>query len=125
MDTLLKFAKETDTCVLLVSHMRKPSDDNPHNVTEYNLMGSSSINQIAFNTILISRDKMNECPIKRSATRLQLVKCRRTGNTNDAGWLRYDSNTTHMYATPNPYAEQVMAAQQEAEAPPAKLVVDF
>ena len=54
MDTLLKFAKQTDTCVVAVSHMRKPSDENPHNVTEYNLMGSSSINQIAFNTISLA-----------------------------------------------------------------------
>lgn len=105
MDTLLKFAKETDTCVIAVSHMRKPSEDNPHNVTEYQLMGSSSLNQIAFNTILLSRDKMNEDPVKRSATKLQLVKCRRTGNTGEAGWLKYDPVTTHMYATSNPYTE--------------------
>lgn len=105
MDTLLKFAKETDTCVVAVSHMRKPSEDNPHAVTEYQLMGSSSLNQIAFNTILLSRDKMNPDPVKRSATKLQLVKCRRTGNTGEAGWLRYDPLTTHMYATSDPYTE--------------------
>ena len=105
MDTLLKFAKETDTCVIAVSHMKKPSEENPHAVTEYQLMGSSSLNQIAFNTILISRDKMNPDPVKRSATKLQLVKCRRTGNTGDAGWLRYDTQTTHMYATSDPYIE--------------------
>ncbi len=105
MDTLLKFAKETDTCVIAVSHMRKPSEENPHAVTEYQLMGSSALNQIAFNTILISRDKMNPDPVKRSATKLQLVKCRRTGNTGDAGWLRYDTQTTHMYATSDPYIE--------------------
>lgn len=115
MDTLLKFAKETDTCVIAVSHMRKPSEDNPHAVTEYQLMGSSSLNQIAFNTILISRDKMNPCPIKKSATKLQLVKCRRTGNTGDAGWLRYDGATTHMFATPDPYAEESLMEQQSAK----------
>ena len=103
MDTLLKFAKETDVCVVAVSHMRKPDTDDPHHVTEYSLMGSSSINQIAFNTILASRDKMNPDPLIKSATKLQLVKCRRTGETGEAGWLRYDDNTTHMYATSNPY----------------------
>lgn len=108
MDTLLKFAKETDTCVVAVSHMRKPSEENPHAVTEYSLMGSSSLNQIAFNTILLSRDKMNECPIKKSATKLQLVKCRRTGNTGEAGWLRYDHTTTHLYATSDPYIEETL-----------------
>ncbi len=115
MDTLLKFAKETDTCVIAVSHMRKPSEDNPHAVSEYNLMGSASINQIAFNTILISRDKMNEDSAKRSATKLQLVKCRRTGNTGEAGWLRYDHNTTHLFATSNPYIEQSVGAAEEQQ----------
>ena len=103
MDTLLKFAKETDVAVVAVSHMRKPQSDDPHDVSEYDLMGSSSINQISFNTILISRDKLNEDPAKKNATRLLLVKCRRTGETGEAGWLRYDVGTTHMYATANPY----------------------
>lgn len=126
MDTLLKFAKETDTCVIAVSHMKKPSDDDPHNVSEYSLLGSSSLNQIAFNTILISRDKMNECPIKRSATKLQLVKCRRTGNTGEAGWLRYDHQTTHMYSTSDPYkdlAEEVSI--DTTTKPTTQQVVDF
>lgn len=124
MDTLLKFAKQTDTCVIAVSHMRKPSNEDPHQVTEYCLMGSSSLNQIAFNTILISRDKMNECPIKRSATKLQLVKCRRTGNTGEAGWLRYDHSTTHMYATSNPYVEMGEPEQTDNTVVPQH-VVDF
>jgi twinkle protein len=129
MDTLLKFAKETDTCVVAVSHMRKPSEENPHAVTEYSLMGSSSINQIAFNTILISRDKMNEDHIKRSATKLQLVKCRRTGNTGEAGWLRYDHETTHMFATSNPYIENQVVSEEQQKSMQAtketKVEVDF
>lgn len=127
MDTLLKFAKETDTCIIAVSHMKKPSEENPHSVTEYSLMGSSSLNQIAFNTILISRDKMNEDPVKRSATKLQLVKCRRTGNTGEAGWLRYDHNTTHMFATSDPYLEQSVSMEppsiEQLEVP--ETMVDF
>ena len=83
--------------------MRKPDGKDPHAVSEYDLLGSSSINQIAFNTILISRDKMAEDPIKKNATKLHLVKCRRTGETGAAGWLRYDVDTTHMYPMSNPY----------------------
>lgn len=125
MDTLLKFAKETDTCVIAISHMRKPSEDNPHAVTEYQLMGSSSLNQIAFNTILISRDKMNPCPIKKSATKLQLVKCRRTGNTGDAGWLRYDNATTHMFATSDPYVEELLDSTSVESLEVPVNIVDF
>ena len=127
MDTLLKFAKETDTCVIAVSHMRKPSDENPHAVTEYQLMGSSSINQIAFNTVLISRDKMNIDPVKKSATKLQLVKCRRTGNTGEAGWLRYDHQTTHMFSTSNPYVESAVVSEDEKKSmqQSSEVVIDF
>jgi len=103
MDTLLKFAKESDVAVIVVSHMRKPASDDPHEVSEYHLMGSGSINQIAFNTILLSRDKMHKSSLVRNSTKLQLVKCRRVGNTGDAGWLRYDPMTTHLHASFDPY----------------------
>ena len=125
MDTLLKFAKETDTSVIAVSHMKKPSEENPHAVSEYQLMGSSSINQIAFNTILLSRDKMNACPIKKSATKLQLVKCRRTGNTGEAGWLKYDHETTHLFATSNPYDQVVTEEEAQAMSKPQNVKIDF
>lgn len=105
MDTLLKFAKETNTYIIVVSHMKKPKGDDPHDVSEYDLLGSSSINQIAFNTILLSRDKMSDDAHIRNATKIKIVKCRRTGNTGDAGWLRYDVNTTHMFATADPYSQ--------------------
>ena len=125
MDTLLKFSKETDTAIIAVSHMKKPSEDNPHAVSEYQLMGSSSINQIAFNTILLSRDKMNPDPVKKSATKLQLVKCRRTGNTGEAGWLKYDHETTHLFATSNPY-EQVVSEDEARElSKPQNVKIDF
>lgn len=93
MDRLLKLAKETDVSVIVVSHMRKPSLTNPHNVNEYDLKGSGSINQIAFNTILLSRDKMAEDDYARNSTQVQVVKCRRTGITGCAGWVYYNSLT--------------------------------
>ena len=93
MDRLLKLAKETDVSIIVVSHMRKPSLTNPHNVNEYDLKGSGSINQIAFNTILLSRDKMAEDEYARNSTQVQVVKCRRTGITGSAGWLYYNALT--------------------------------
>jgi len=93
MDRLLKLAKETDVSIIVVSHMRKPSLTNPHNVNEYDLKGSGSINQIAFNTILLSRDKMADDEYTRNSTQVQVVKCRRTGITGSAGWLYYNALT--------------------------------
>ena len=93
MDRLLKLAKETGVSIVVVSHMKKPSMNSPHNVSEYDLKGSGSINQIAFNTILLSRDKMSEDDYTKNSTMVQVVKCRRTGITGMAGWLHYDHIT--------------------------------
>lgn len=103
MDNLLKLAKETGASIFVVSHMKKPAEDDPHGVSEYNLKGSSSINQIAFNTILLSRDKTNSDPVIKNTTKLTLVKCRRTGETGDAGWLRYTHHNGRLSAATNPY----------------------
>lgn len=103
MDRLLKLAKQTNCAIDIVSHMRKPDGNDPHGCTEYDLLGSSSINQISFNTILASRDKMSDDPEKKNWTQLKLVKCRRVGNTGSAGGFKYDHKTTLIEAAPSPY----------------------
>jgi twinkle protein len=103
MDSLLKLAKQTNVSFFVVSHMRKPDQKNPHEVSEYDLLGSSSINQIAFNTILLSRDKMGETELIKSSTKIRLVKCRRTGRTGDAGWLYYDHDAGVLEVGEDPY----------------------
>jgi len=111
MDRLLKLSKETNASIIVVSHMRKPSLSNPHNVNEYDLKGSGSINQIAFNTILLSRDKMSDDDYARNSTMVQVVKCRRTGMTGMAGWLYYNSQTGRLERGEAP--EQHAATQED------------
>lgn len=103
MDSCLKIAKETNAAIHIVSHMKKPADDKPHDVSEYDLKGSSSINQVAFNTILMSRDKTHPDARVRNATKFTLVKCRRTGMTGDAGWLKYDPHSVKITEIQDPY----------------------
>ena len=102
MDKCLKLAKNTGVSIIIVSHMRKPHARDAHDVGEYDLKGSGSINQIAFNTILLSRDKMSEDDYARNCTQVQLVKCRRTGRTGVAGWLFYEGTTSRLVATQAP-----------------------
>ncbi len=109
MDSLLKLAKETNAKIIVVSHMRKPKDDNPHSVSEYDLKGSASINQVAFNTILLSRDKISSDKMVKNSTKVTLVKCRRTGGTGDGGWLYYDALSAKLKAGSDPYAQADMA----------------
>jgi twinkle protein len=103
MDRCLKIAKNTGVSIILISHMRQPPQGrSSHDVGEYDLKGSTSINQIAFNTILLSRDKLADDEYERNCTFVQLVKCRRTGRTGSAGWLFYDINTARLEAVPPP-----------------------
>ena len=107
MDRCLKLAKETSVSIIIVSHMRKPQGKDPHDVNEYDMKGSGSINQVAFNTILLSRDKMSEDEYTRNSTLVQLVKCRRTGRTGHAGWLYYEEGTGRMVAGSPPAVKAV------------------
>ena len=107
MDRCLKLAKETGVSIIIISHMRKPAVKDPHDVNEHDMKGSGSINQIAFNTILLSRDKMSDDEYTRNSTKLQLVKCRRTGRTGHAGWLYYEQNTGRMVAGVEPKIKAV------------------
>ena len=107
MDRCLKLAKETGVSIIIISHMRKPAVKDPHDVNEYDMKGSGSINQIAFNTILLSRDKMSDDEYTRNSTKIQLVKCRRTGRTGHAGWLYYEQNTGRMVAGVEPKIKAV------------------
>ena len=102
-DKLLKLSKKTNAAVVVVSHMRKPDGKDAHDVTEYALKGSSSINQISFNTIIMSRDKTHNDEVVRNTTKFQLVKCRRTGITGDAGWINFDPETMKFKAIDDPY----------------------
>jgi twinkle protein len=106
MDKCLKLAKETGVSIIVVSHMRKPSAKDAHDVNEYDMKGSGSINQIAFNTILLSRDKMAEDEYARNCTKIQLVKCRRTGNTGTGGWLYYNKETSRLEAGQPPIIQE-------------------
>ena len=96
MDRCLKLVQETGVCLIIVSHMRKPFVKEAHDVSEYDLKGSGSINQISYNTILLSRDKMSDDEYTKNCTKVQLVKCRRTGNTGEAGWLYYNQETSRL-----------------------------
>ena len=110
MDRCLKIAKNTGVSIVLISHMRQPDKGKgAHDVGEYDLKGSSSINQIAFNTILLSRDKLAADEYEKNCTFVQLVKCRRTGRTGSAGWLYYDNETARLGAVPSPLPDDSKA----------------
>jgi hypothetical protein len=50
---------------------------------------------------------MSEDDYARNCTKVQLVKCRRTGRTGHAGWLYYEDDTSRMVAGVAPEVQEV------------------
>ena len=110
MDRCLKLVKQTGLSLIMVSHLKKPMSSltkDPHLVSEYDTKGSASINQIAFNHIMMTRDKMSEDEYTCNSTKLHLVKNRRVGRTGDAGWLYYEEATGRMVEGQEPELKAV------------------
>lgn len=81
---------------VLINHMRKKSDGtSAMDVTEDDIMGSSTIMKSSSANILLARDKMHEDPVERNTTYVKLPKNRVMGETGPAGKIYYD-NVTHV-----------------------------
>jgi len=109
MDRCLKLVKQTGLSMIMVSHLKKPMSTikDPHYVSEYDTKGSGSINQIAFNHIMMTRDKMSDDEYTQNSTQLHLVKNRRVGRTGSAGWLYYEESTGRMVEGNEPELEGI------------------
>ena len=98
MSDVLKLVKRTGVSLVIVSHVRKSSGGSKDiseggRVTESDLKGSSALIQVAFNTIILERDKVNDDPVVKNTTRITVWKSRRTGKTGDAGTYFYNNLT--------------------------------
>ena len=103
MDRFIKLCKETKACVILSTHTRKPDDgSHPHKISEYDVKGSGAIPQACHNNILFSRDKLAEDEYEKNSIRIRVPKLRRTGQTGEAGWSHFDSESGRLEKGHNP-----------------------
>ena len=105
MDRFIKLCKETKATVILSTHTRKPDDgSHPHKISEYDVKGSGAIPQACHTNILFSRDKLSEDPYTKNATRIRVPKLRRTGQTGEAGWAYFNTESGRLEKGHNPEA---------------------
>jgi archaellum biogenesis ATPase FlaH len=85
---------KTGVTIINVLHTRKPqnTDGTWRKSSEYEALGSGTFVQSAAYNIVISRDKMNDDPIIRNLTHVDLPKCR-GGSTGAIMQLLYDVET--------------------------------
>jgi twinkle protein len=105
MDECLKVAQQIKAALVLTSHIKVRQKKDPYDITEDDAIGSSAIKQVTWTQILLARDKMAENDDVKNSTKIIIPKCRRTGRTGQAGWMKYLPITGGFEKTTDPLAE--------------------
>jgi twinkle protein len=98
MNRLLQLVQRHQVWICVVSHLRKvkageDSFESGARIFEDDLKGSGSLKQVAYQTIALSRNKLDEDETQRHTTAVWLLKDRRTGSSGPAGYYRFDGTT--------------------------------
>jgi twinkle protein len=107
MTKLAKFVKETGVILFLVVHLKKSSNLNSSfeegaQPTLDDLRGSATIKQLSWDVLGISRNQQHPDKACADISELTVLKCRFTGRTGTADFLRYDHRTGRMLTTDMP-----------------------
>lgn len=115
MTSLATLATELNVALHIISHLTRPKGDKGHEegaVTSLSqLRGSHAIAQLSHNVIGVERNQQGDNP---NISTIRVLKCRETGETGIAGYLRYDRETGRMVEH-TPEAEP--AFEDETDAP--------
>lgn len=98
MTALKTVAMECGIILLLVSHLKRPTNGKGHEqggITELaQLRGSAAIGQLSDIVIGLERNQQDEK--FKNITTIRVLKSRRTGDTGVGGWLRYEKTTSRL-----------------------------
>ena len=107
MTKLRSLVEQTGICLLLVSHLRRPSGDRGHEdgreINLSHLRGSASIGHLSDMVIALERNQQDDDPILSNTTTIRILKNRYTGDTGVATHLFYNKDTGRMTEIDNPF----------------------
>jgi twinkle protein len=107
MTKLRSLVEQTGICLLLVSHLRRPSGDRGHEdgkeISLSHLRGSASIGHLSDSVIALERNQQNDDPILSNTTTIRILKNRYTGETGVSTYLFYNRSTGRMTEINNPF----------------------
>jgi len=107
MTKLRSLVEQTGICLLLVSHLRRPSGDRGHEdgkeISLSHLRGSASIGHLSDMVLGLERNQQDEDPIASNTTTIRILKNRYTGDTGIATHLFYDKSTGRMTEIDSPF----------------------
>ena len=114
MTMLRTLVEETGVGLFLVSHLKRPSDGKGHEegakTSLSQLRGSHSIAQLSDMVIGLERNQQGEDP---NVTTLRVLKNRFSGETGEAGYLRYDRDTGRLSETTGDFKDETNVFKNE------------
>jgi twinkle protein len=112
MTKLAKIAKELEIVIFIVVHLRKETSGRSFEQGAVpsldDLRGSGSLKQLSWDVLALSRNQQHYDEACRNITKVTVLKCRFTGRTGTAGYLRFDEDTGRMATVepPSNYEEE-------------------
>lgn len=111
MSDFLQFVEETGVHLCLISHLRKSvagakSFETGAVPTLDDLIGSSSVKQISFDAIALSRNTKAQDDVERNTTQFTVLKVRENGNTGPADRMLFDRESMTFSRAPDPIEEE-------------------
>ena len=102
MTKLRMLVQETNIALIIVSHLKRPSDkghEEGASTSLAQLRGSASIAQLSDMVIGLERNGQHDDPLVRNTTQCRVLKNRYSGTTGPAGCLLYNKITGRMTPT--------------------------
>jgi len=100
MTKLRMLVQETNIALIIVSHLKRPSDKGHEEgaaTSLAQLRGSASIAQLSDMVISLERNGQADDDVERNTTRVRVLKNRFSGQTGPAGSLLYNKETGRMF----------------------------
>lgn len=103
MTELASLATELNVHIFAISHLNNNTNGKPfeegNRATVNNLRGSGSLKQLAFNIISLTRNQMAEDDLEKNTIKIDLLKCRETGDTGASDEVIFNVDTGRLEAT--------------------------
>lgn len=94
---LKRIMKEYAITIIIISHVKKSSNNDNEHITEDDAMGSSFLVKAAGITLALERDKQAEDEMERNRTYCYILKNREFSETGPAGSFYYDIKTATLH----------------------------
>lgn len=111
MSVLKKLTQELNIWIGLIIHLRKTtvggkSFEEGAVPTLDDLRGSGSPKQLANAVYALSRNQQADSEAEKDHSQVHVLKCRLTGRTGKADWMKYDDDSGRMYPSDPPESEE-------------------